>query len=201
MGAQGTDDQHGQRRAADREQHVGRSGAGGGHSRHGRGNKQAHRAERHDGGNRPDLQDDQRLHAARAAQSGQGGEREQQRADRHREPARGGDDAVRADEDPRRGHAVNGEQRGHRRERGAEQHGAAVVAARARDGQGERRDGGDRRRDGDEPEVQRRRRHDHVLAGGQGDDHRREGGGRDRQACGIEAEAHLLLHRRRGRMI
>ena len=62
------------------------------------------------------------------------------------------------DDDPRGGEPVDREQRGHGREGGAEQHGAAVARPRTRHGEPDRGGGGDERPGRDEPEVDRRRR-------------------------------------------
>ncbi len=82
-----------------------------------------------------ELRGDQRLEAPRPAQRGQRAQREHERAGGQRRRAGERDHAVRADEHARRREAVHGEQRGHRRERRAEQHRAPVAAADAGDGQ------------------------------------------------------------------
>ena len=77
------------------------------------------------------LQPQQRPHVRVPADRRRGGQRQHRAADRERGGAGEGDDAVVAGEEPRRGQPVNRQQRGHRREGGADQHGAAIAALHA----------------------------------------------------------------------
>lgn len=92
---------------------------------------------------------------ARICQRGHAQEREQSGADRDRDAAGDGDDAVRADEHTRRREPVDGEQRGHGREGATCDHGARVSLARTAERQQSRRGEGCERARPDEDAVGR----------------------------------------------
>ena len=109
-----------------------------GHARHERRVGHRHGAERHDERDPEHLGCHEGLHTAGPAQCRQGREGEEAAADRQRRRAGERRDTATADKESGRRQAVQREQRRHRRERGADEHGAPVVAANARHGEGDR---------------------------------------------------------------
>jgi hypothetical protein len=96
---------------------------------------------------------------------------------------------------------VDGEQRGHGGERGAEQDRAPVVAARPGDRQGDRRGGRGERGRGDEPEVRDRGRGQRLAARPFQDgarDRRERGDGHDERQRAIGEAVHPLWIGRSG---
>ena len=92
-----------------------------------------------------------------------------------------------ADEDGRRRQAVDGEQRGHRRERRAHRHRAGVASAGAEGGQRHCRSRRDRGCRADEVEVHPHRGHHHALADGREQQHGHRGRGSERREDGGRA--------------
>jgi hypothetical protein len=123
------------------------------HRRHERGPDQPRDAEGDHGAGEGRLEGEQPPHPARTAQTGQRGQREDRCAGRQREAARERDGAVHPDQHARRREPVDGEHRGHRGERGAEERGLAVLAAHARRGDADGGERGDQRGDADQDEV------------------------------------------------
>ncbi len=96
---------------------------------------------------------EQRANGGRATKRRERSEGEDRAADRKRRTSREADDAVEAHDDAGCRQAVEAEQRGHDRERTADEHGVPVALTRTGNRQGDRRHGCDAGADGNSAEM------------------------------------------------
>ena len=141
--------------------------------------------------------DRDRAQVARAAQGGQRGDRQDRAADRQRQAARDGDDAVGPDDHARGREAVDHQDERHGGKRAAGDDRTRLTAPEPGEHQRDAGHGGDRRADGHDEEVLDRGDRRLVLADEEVHDRSRDCGARgDERQVGAEAAAQQTVHPR-----